>query len=78
MTFFTSEIHSFTLANEIVHRVNKKLGVQTRSIGFDNEVDMVKNLAATPRSQGRTCFVHGAGESFFNAVCECDTEFFHM
>ena len=33
------------------------------TIGFDNEDDMVKGLAATNRNQSHTCFKHGAGET---------------
>lgn len=47
-----------------MHRVVKRLGVQIRSMGFDNESAMINDLAATPRSLTQTCFAHGAGEIF--------------
>lgn len=49
-------------ANEIVDRTVRRLGVHVTAIGFDNEADMVKSLAATNRSQLQTCFTHGAGK----------------
>lgn len=53
----------YILANEIVDRSVMRLGVRVTTIGFDNEDDMVKGLAATNRSQSQTCFSHGAGKS---------------
>ena len=45
------------------------------AVGFDNEDDMVKGLAATNRSQSQTCFTHGAGMSM--AQLSCDRSFPH-
>ena len=49
------------IANEIVDRTVRRLGVHVTAAGFDNEDDMVKGLAATNRSKSQTCFTHGAG-----------------
>ena len=47
-------------------RVVERLGVQTRTLGFDSQTDMVNNLTAIeyPRNQTqtRTCFNQGAGK----------------
>ena len=43
-------------------RTVRRLGVHVTAVGFDNEADMVKSLAATNRSQLQTCFTHGAGK----------------
>ena len=41
------------------------------TIGFDNEDDMVKGLAATNRSQSQTCFIHGAGKTMYYVIFMC-------
>lgn len=60
------------LAIEVMHRVIERLGVQIWIVGFDNESDMINNLAAMPRSPIQTCFAHGAGEKFNLMIIQSD------